>query len=904
MDSRMFYGWRLFSPALCSCVVGKKYREWPVFSIWSKAIWLTLFLCFLVMPAQGQIRFQEVTAQAGIAHVGEAWGAAWGDFNNDGRPDIWAGNHRTRPTLYLNNGDATFTDITTQVWNTDQYRDTHGAAWADFDSNGLLDLFESTGLPALWSISQNNFYVNTGTALYENAEALGLGYREHRGRVPLWLDWDRDGFLDIIFTGPPACAAFHQSSGKFIDVTQQVKFNCSGSAQFATLSDVSGDGVMDVICHGNPFPQRIYDISNGKFNELRGVMPAVSSVTDAAVADFNGDLRTDLFLARSRGESSNAVLQDNVTVKARLAFGNSSYRGITFVTSGNLNLDFSASGSKSPIVYVGSSGWHPKKEDIVGPPIYRFSLSPDNPSVWGLKSYTVGVNDGVYIGYLKNTQKWQIVLVGTGGWRDFSAIIHGTAQVSNLSFINFTPKTPTAPVLLATQGSSFIDRTSFAKLNTPRHCNLAATGDFDNDMDVDIYLLCNNLISNIANVMYENQGNGTFTLVANSAGAPGSTEGLASNAEVADYDMDGFLDLFIQNGYGDPPLSNGPDQLYRNLGNNNHWIELDLEGSTSNRSAIGAQVLLTAGGVTQLREIGAMQFGQQIYHRLHFGLGDNTIVKNIVIRWPSGVIQEIQDIPADQITHLVEGAGSLLLSVNDKNVAEDSGSATFTVKLSAPSAQTVTVKYATADGTAKLPQDYTAVKGTLTFTPGITSLPVSVPIQDDQLAEGNETFRLILSNPVNATLSSSGGQATGTILDDEVSISPCGAPTYSAKVTAAAFVWRDCSTGQWFARFTSGGSPKSIKYIGTVTADTSFSTVSPYSNESTDILDHTTNPSVISYALIVVGAGQDGFEFTLPGSASACFGIDMPVGATALIGKSKTPVSLPFSLNTLGACGG
>ena len=138
------------------------------------------------------------------------------------------------------------------------------------------------------------------------------------------------------------------------------------------------------------------------------------------------------------------------------------------------------------------------------------------------------------------------------------------------------------------------------------------------------------------------------------------------------------------------------------------------------------------------------------------------------------------------------------LSVAPVSASETDADAIFTVSLSAASTQTVTVDYASANGTAMAGADFTGVTDTLTFAPNETSKTVSVPMLDDALAEGNETFTLTLSNPTNAIVSASTGQATGTIQDNETS--PCGAPSYNAGTTAAAFVWRDCATGKWFVR--------------------------------------------------------------------------------------------------------
>jgi hypothetical protein len=107
------------------------------------------------------------------------------------------------------------------------------------------------------------------------------------------------------------------------------------------------------------------------------------------------------------------------------------------------------------------------------------------------------------------------------------------------------------------------------------------------------------------------------------------------------------------------------------------------------------------------------------------------------------------------------------LSIN--NVSLGDGSSTtnfnFTVALSAPSGQTVTVQYATVDNTAIAGTDYTAASGTLTFAPGVTSQTVTVAVTGDSVSEADKTFYIDLSNPTNATLGIS--QGTGTIYNDD-----------------------------------------------------------------------------------------------------------------------------------------
>ena len=109
------------------------------------------------------------------------------------------------------------------------------------------------------------------------------------------------------------------------------------------------------------------------------------------------------------------------------------------------------------------------------------------------------------------------------------------------------------------------------------------------------------------------------------------------------------------------------------------------------------------------------------------------------------------------------------LSINDVAVAEGNAGTTtlgFTVTLSAVSGQTVTVGYATANGTATTADgDYLAASGTLTFAPGVTTQPVSVTVNGDVKDEPNETLLVNLSGPTNATILD--GQGIGTITDDD-----------------------------------------------------------------------------------------------------------------------------------------
>ncbi len=303
-------------------------------------------------------------------------------------------------------------------------------------------------------------------------------------------------------------------------------------------------------------------------------------------------------------------------------------------------------------------------------------MSTDDPDVEGIFSHTPGVDRGIYIGYDSTQQHWQI-LVSSPDRFVLRTLIETSEPISDLTAIGFNPNTlPRDDQLLINTEQGLIDQSQEAGINSvPIAGSSIVSGDFDNDMDLDLYIVATGPAGNRPNILYENQGDGTFLSVPDAGGATGTNLGIGDSVVTADYDLDGFLDLFVTNGESPRQLNqDAPYQLFHNQGNDNHWLEIDLEGVVSNRDGIGAQVFVTAGGVTQLREqSGGIHNKAQNHQRLHFGLADNEKVDEILIRWPNGQEQKINNVPVNQLLHILEPSESFAPGKPVYTVGSESG---------------------------------------------------------------------------------------------------------------------------------------------------------------------------------------------------------------------------------------
>ena len=609
--------------------------------------------CLSLGAAQAQIAFEEVTTQSGINLSGRSMGLSWGDYDGDGWLDLYTSHHSSMDVLYRSNHDGTFTNVFPGAITNPSTPDTHGAAFGDFDNDGDQDIMQVSGAQEGTGSSPDVFYVFDSGMASDQAQARGVLDGAGRGRTPLWLDWNNDGYLDLFHAnlqrpdGTYSSAYFEQQSGTFYRTTLP-GLSPKGNALFAQASELLGDGRRMLVVHGDSYPQRILAFGTDGSLDLRSQLhiPQTQNVRDVAIEDFNGDLLPDFFMVRLVPNTPEINLVDGRTLKAYFNLS-ATERGVTFLCGCTLSVTTGpAFELKASNIYIGANGIHPSST--------AFSLTEEDPATAGIFPHTPGSTLGLFIGH-DDTGTWT-VLASKSSRMALNVFMTTDEDITQVTPINVDSSGLAQPSrLLLRTATGYVDAPNNPAVAEARACESVAAGDFDNDMDVDLYLVCRTQTGNLPNVLLENDGHGVFTVVPQAGGAEGSMLGRGDAAAVADNDNDGFLDIGIANGNGEPPFENGPYQLFHNMGNGNHWLELQLRGVTSNRDGVGAKVILTSGGVSQMQEQSGMVHRlSQDAQRVHFGLAQNTVASSVVVYWPSGVVQTLNDVPADQILEVTE----------------------------------------------------------------------------------------------------------------------------------------------------------------------------------------------------------------------------------------------------------
>ncbi len=507
-------------------------------------------------------------------------GAAWGDYDNDGWIDLFVVNFAGPIThdgkvpresaatckLYHNNGDGTFTDVSKQAgvdiscWGI-------GAAWGDYDNDRWPDLFVS-------AYGQNHLFRNNGDGTFtETTGKAGLEGYDSFWAGATWGDFNRDGNLDLYVCG-------------------YVKYTYQTSTESSKQYDV------EVPASINPSsfpPERnllFKNNGNGTFTEMAekaGVVNENGRSLSATWADLDQDGWPDIYIAND--VSDNVLYKNNgngtfteISHNALVA----DYRGAMGIAVGDWD------GDADYDMFI--THWI-AQENALYSSLHTQLTSADNP-----------LQELRFMDEADRFGLGQIALDFIG-W--------GT------SFFDYD--NDGKPDLFVVNGSTFQQK------DNPR------------------------LLVPMRNLLFWNKGKQEgFFEVSPVSGDVFKQEHVGRGAAFGDYDNDGDVDIFIVNNCG-------LGQLLRNEGGNkNNWLKIHLGGKKSNTSAFGTELRLVTQSATLIQQVGAQgSYCSQNSPVQHFGLGQTTRIDSLFVMWPSGTKQTFTDFEANQIIKIVEGDKSI-----------------------------------------------------------------------------------------------------------------------------------------------------------------------------------------------------------------------------------------------------
>lgn len=517
-------------------------------------------------------------------------GVAIGDYDGDGRPDVFVVSKTESSRLFRNLGNWKFEDVTAKAGIVEPGKPagwTQGAAWADVNNDGRLDLYLCRfGVP-------NQLFMNQGDGTFrEEAAMRGLAVTDASG-MAAFGDYDRDGDLDMYLQtnlldtvkAPPGQKDYlfrNRGDGIFEEVTVAAGIAAIESAgHSATWWDYDGDGWPDLyVANDYAVPDMLYrNNRDGTFaNVVNGAIAQTPhSSMGADLGDVDNDGRIDLFVADMAASTREKDQRGMAKIRALL-------------------------------------------DSSIDAPAEAFQ-------------------------YMRNA-----LYLGTG-----TAHLREGAQLA---------------------GVAATDWTWAARLE-----------DFDNDGRIDLYI-SNGMIREYHNadqhqvlmalenpadsrramqaapvfgerhLAYRNEGGLKFKDVGAEWGL--AQVGVSLGMATGDLDGDGDLDLVYGN------YESGPT-LLRNDSDSGHRLIVALRGTTSNRFGVGATVRIETASGPQVRTLvlarGYLSTSEPV---LHFGLGRDTVIKQLTVEWPSGQVQTLADVAVDQKLTITEPAGPATRKVPTK----------------------------------------------------------------------------------------------------------------------------------------------------------------------------------------------------------------------------------------------
>jgi enediyne biosynthesis protein E4 len=539
-------------------------------------------------------------------------GVVAADFNNDGLVDLFFVGNESEPQLYLNQGNFKFKNTTqasqilpTQGWNT-------GATHVDINDDGLPDIYvcQASGYRNLKG--RNRLYVHQGLDqegnpyFKEEAETYGLAF-EGLSTQAVFFDHDLDGDLDMFLLNHSVHPNRTYGQGHLRK----------------SFDPISGDRFY--VNEGGTYVDRSAEV--GIFQGKSGYGLGVT------VADINNDGYPDLYVGNDFYENDYLYMnQGNGTFKEVISIDDQRLGHTTHFSMGNALADINNDG----LVDILSL-------DMLPEDLYTYKTSgPEYP----YPVYRQYLKQGFAPQYMQNTLHLNL------DGEHFSEIAH---------LIGIAATEWSWGALIADWDNDghkdiFISNGIKGATNDMDFMNYIANASIQRRIEAgmkesDMPLVAELPEKKVDNYFFRNNGDLSFADVSQLWKRP--MPSFSNGTTYADLDNDGDLDLIVNN------INDHPFILKNNRGTNNNHLTLSLVGPPKNRNGIGTKIKLYHNGTLQVREhFNAQGYLSATDHRLHFGMGQDSLIDSLVVQWPSGKSQTLYNVQANR-TMVLEAANAL-----------------------------------------------------------------------------------------------------------------------------------------------------------------------------------------------------------------------------------------------------
>ena len=533
-------------------------------------------------------------------------GVAIGDINNDGLQDVLMTANTSGNRLYLNKGNLTFEDVTGKAgFRTDRW--STGAVMEDINQDGLLDIYICNGGPYMdLNMLKNELYINQGGGVFkEEADAYGIA-GAHRSTQASFFDYDQDGDLDLFVMNYSDLVFRVHDETKAVTVYPESKFEANSCVLYRNEG-------------------------SGKFTDVTreaGILKP-SFGLGLITSDLNGDGLVDIYVSNDYLvpnfmfiNQGDGTFRDEM--KTRLDHCSHFSMGADYADFNNDGLQDIAELDMMPEDHVLSKTFmRPMNTDIFFQ-VAELGVIPQ----FMYNCFHVQHGFGIYsdvaqmAGVGKTDWSWTALLLDmdNDGWRDYLVTNGFRRNLKNNDYIQ--QQLP--------QISKWITQLKY---------------------DSAWAFLKEYPGYPVVNYFYQNNKDLTFK---NASTEWGSTEPSYSNgAAMADLDLDGDLDLIINN-------IDQPAMLYRNNSSeqsNHHWIRFALTDKAAKRLPYNAKVEITRPNgeilIEELRTVRGYQSSSEPI--IHFGLGKDPGISSIRIIWADGTVGHLKDLAVDQVHHIDKG---------------------------------------------------------------------------------------------------------------------------------------------------------------------------------------------------------------------------------------------------------